>query len=92
MLTARRGLGPDEYRLIMPPFLAAVRWAVFVERIAVDLPDIRRAAKADAGDLKGARLTDFIGMRNQARAEVKKIDALLYPPDDEPIEATDAVD
>lgn len=70
-------------RLIDPLFGAAVRWAVFVERLSEGLAEERSAAKADPEGLSGSKLTEFLGARSQIREHLKQTDALLYPPDDD---------
>jgi hypothetical protein len=81
-LVARRGLGPDEIRLIEPTFAAAVRWAYFVEKISPDVADLRRLDHDPPDALAGAARTEFMAARSQARKQYRVEMALLYPEDD----------
>ncbi len=82
VLVARRGLGPTELRLAAPEFLRAVRWAVFAEKLAADLPAVRSAVATDPPDgLMGADLTAFMARRTKLRGSLAELEALLYPED-----------
>jgi hypothetical protein len=84
-LVARRGLGPDEIRLIEPTFAAAVRWALFAEKLSPDLADLRRVDHDPPDALTGAARTQFMAARSKAREQYRRELALLYP-DDEAID------
>jgi hypothetical protein len=87
VLVARRGMGPDELRLISTRFAAAVRWALFAERASRPLEDIREAVRRDPPDeLKGARRTEFMTARTRMRAQLAELEATLFPPDPAPID------
>lgn len=80
VLVARRGLGVDEMRLIAPGFGAAVRWAVFAEKMSEGLDEQRSAARADIPPgLTGAQRIEFTASRNRLREDLKLRDAILYP-------------
>jgi hypothetical protein len=83
ILVARRGLGPDEIRLIQPAFASAVRWALLAEKLAPDVADLRRLVALDTPDgLTGAARVAFMDSRRKARAALKVEEAMLYPPDE----------
>ncbi len=83
VLVARRGLGPDEIRLIEPAFASAVRWALFAEKLAPDVADLRRVTTNEPSDaLAGAARIAFIRARSTARASLAEEEALLYPADE----------
>lgn len=82
MLTARRGLGIDELRLIDPRFAAAVRFALFAEKLADGIGRLRAEVKSEPpASLQGKAFTDFTAMRAAMRADLKQRDEALYPPD-----------
>jgi len=82
MLAVRRGLGPEELRLARPVFLEAVRWALFAEKLAPDLAELRSTIATDPPDsLVGAERVRFMNRRTAAREELAERIALLYPED-----------
>lgn len=84
VLVARRGLGIDEMRLISPQFGAAVRWAVFAEKLTDGIGESRGNAEMAMPDgLTGQQRTDFMGRRTKIREHLKQLDAVLYPEDDD---------
>jgi hypothetical protein len=78
-LVARRGLGPDEIRLIDPTFAAAVRWALFAEKLSPDLADLEKLDRDPPDSLTGSARTQYISARRQAREQRDAEMALLYP-------------
>jgi hypothetical protein len=85
VLVARRGMGPDELRLISTRFASAVRWALFVERASRSLEDLREAVRRDPPDeLTGARRTAFMTARTRMRAQLADLEATLFPRDGAP--------
>ena len=84
MLVARRGLGIDELRLIEPAFQSAVRWALFAEQVAKPLDESRRAASHDPPDhLSGKARNEFMSNRKAIRADIARLEAAIYPQDDD---------
>lgn len=83
MLVARRGLGPDELRLIEPEFASAVRWALFAEKLAPDVAELRRLTAHDPPDgLIGPARVKFMDARTKNRDLLNREIALLYPADE----------
>lgn len=84
VLAARRGIGVEEQRLARPELVEAIHWAVFAEAQAGQLEDLRTVVATDPPDsLKGADRAQFIANRTLARSELRKLEALLYPDDDD---------
>lgn len=85
MLVARAGLGAAEIALAQPAFLAAVRWALFAEKVADGLADLRAAVATDPPDgLRGADRMAFIETRKRLREDLRQRLAALHlgePPD-----------
>jgi hypothetical protein len=85
VLVARRGLGVDEQRLATTVFMDAVRWAVFAESLAPELTGLRRVVETDPPDsLTGQARTAFMAQRIECRAQLKRVEAALFPPDEDP--------
>jgi hypothetical protein len=84
---ARRGLGPDELRLASPPFLDAVRWTVFAEKVYAEVDAWQPAAQQSQEGLKGQMLNDVIASRKAARETIAQLRGELLLTDDVPAEA-----
>lgn len=84
VLAARRGLGVEELRLARGDFREAVDWALFAERAAPELLELRDAAATDPPDsLVGQPRIDFMSRRTAMRERLKAAEALLFPGDGE---------
>lgn len=77
VLVARRGLGADEFRLVSPGFLAAIRWAVYAEMIDKGADELRSMAGQDARGVAPTDLPRFIAANKAARDEVTRRRHLL---------------
>ena len=84
MLVARAGLGAADLALIDPGFLAAVRWALFAEKLSDGLGELRAAVGTDPPDsLTGAERMTFIETRKRLREELRLRLAALHLPEAE---------
>lgn len=78
---ARRGLGPDELRLASPPFLNAVRWTLFAEKVYAQVQteqqvlDMTEASK---------RTSEVIGARKAARETIAELRVAMDLDDPKP--------
>ena len=71
VLAARHGLGADELRRVDPEFMAAVRWAVFVEHGYRSVPDLTTAAYMERpAGARGQALTDFWAAKKAATEQL----------------------
>ena len=61
----------------------AVRWALFAEKLAPDLAELRSIIATDPPDsVVGAERVKFMNRRTQAREDLAERELLLYPPDE----------
>lgn len=85
ILSARRGWGPDEFRLVSPMFAEAVRFAVFAEKAAPLLGDLEGVQNIPMKH--GMAGEDRLALARAKRDAAKALPAIreaLYP-EDEPL-------
>lgn len=78
----RRGWGAEQ-DLADGAFAAAVRFALFAEKMSQGLDEMRQQAAADPPTgLTGKAFTDWMGNRERVRKDLERVDRALYPEGD----------